>query len=108
MSGHRIEVLDITRGIAVCGILAVNIFVMETIGSTQGRTFPAQWNADWIAWTMQRVLLEGPMRGLVMVLFGAGMLMMLRNAEGPRGQALPIDAGGQTTRGRPGQRLNST
>jgi len=85
-------VLDVMRGIAVCGILAVNIFVMGTIGSTQGRTFPAEWNADWVAWMLQRVLLEGPMRGLFMILFGAGMLLMLRSAHGPEGRATPIDA----------------
>lgn len=92
LPGQRIEVLDVMRGIAVCGILAVNIFVMGTIGSTQGRTFPAEWNADWVAWVTQRLLLEGPMRGLFMILFGAGMLLMLKNAEGPRGLAVPIDA----------------
>ncbi len=91
LQGQRIEVLDVMRGIAVCGILAVNIFVMGTIGPTQGRTFPAEWNADWIAWITQRVLLEGPMRGLFMVLFGAGMLLMLKSAEGPEGRATPID-----------------
>ncbi len=87
----RIEVLDVMRGIAVCGILAVNIFVMGTVGSTQGRTFPATFDADWIAWISQRLLLEGPMRGLFTILFGAGMVMMLRRAEGPDGNALPID-----------------
>ncbi len=88
---ERLEVLDVMRGIAVCGILAVNIFVMGTVGSTQGRTFPAAWNADWIAWVGQRFLLEGSMRGLFTILFGAGMLMILRKAEGPDGRALPID-----------------
>ncbi len=87
----RIDVLDVMRGIAVCGILAVNIFVMGTVGSTQGRTFPARWDADWVAWIGQRLLLEGPMRGLFTILFGAGMVIMLRKAEGPDGQALPID-----------------
>jgi len=38
------------------------------------------------------LLLEGPMRGLFTVLFGAGMLMMLRRAEGPHGDVPPIDA----------------
>lgn len=90
-AADRIDVLDVMRGIAVCGILAVNIFVMGTVGSTQGRTFPARWDADWVAWIGQRLLLEGPMRGLFMVLFGAGMVIMLRKAEGPDGQALPID-----------------
>lgn len=45
---QRIDLLDVIRGIAVCGILAVNIFVMGTVGSTQGRSFPASWNADSI------------------------------------------------------------
>lgn len=88
---QRVDLLDVIRGIAVCGILAVNIFVMGTVGSTQGRSFPAQWNADWIAWVLQRLLLEGPMRGLFMILFGAGMLMMLRKAEGENPQVAPID-----------------
>lgn len=90
-SADRIELLDVMRGIAVCGILAVNIFVMGTVGSTQGRSFPAGWNADWIAWCAQRVLLEGPMRGLFTLLFGAGMLMMLRRAEGPHGDTAAFD-----------------
>ena len=88
---QRIDLLDVIRGIAVCGILAVNIFVMGTLGSTQGRTFPFQWNADWIAWLGQRLLLEGPMRGLFMILFGAGMVMMLRKSEGVAPQVAPVD-----------------
>jgi len=79
------------RGFAVCGILSVNILVMGTVGSTQGRTFPARWDADWIAWVGQRLLLEGPMRGLFTILFGAGMVIMLRKAEGPGAQVLPLD-----------------
>ena len=87
----RIDVLDILRGIAVCGILPVNIFVMGLAGSTQGRTFPATWNADWVAWLVQKLLFEGPMRGLFTVLFGAGMVLMLRKAEGPDAQVTPVD-----------------
>ena len=90
-STERIELLDVIRGVAVCGILAVNILVMGTVGSTQGRTFPANWDPDWMAWIGQRLLLEGPMRGLFTVLFGAGMVMMLRKAEGPEAQVVPLD-----------------
>ena len=43
-ASERIDLLDVMRGVAVCGILAVNIFVMGTVGDTQGRTFPASWN----------------------------------------------------------------
>lgn len=88
---QRIELLDLIRGVAVCGILAVNVFVMGTVASTQGRSFPARWDSDWVAWGFQRLLLEGPMRGLFMILFGAGMVMMLRKAEGERPQVAPVD-----------------
>jgi uncharacterized protein len=87
----RIEMLDVMRGIAVCGILAVNIFVMGAAGETQGRTFPARLDADWIAWLLERLFLEGPMRGLFTILFGAGMLMMLRRSEGEAPEVVPID-----------------
>ena len=87
----RNDVLDILRGIAVCGILPVNIFVMGLASNTQGRTFPAVWNADWVAWLVQKLLFEGPMRGLFTVLFGAGMVLMLRKAEGPDAQVTPVD-----------------
>ena len=88
---QRIELLDVLRGVAVCGILAVNIVVMGTVGATQGRTFPAAWNGDWIAWGLNRLLLEGPMRGLFTLLFGAGMLMMLRSAEGDSPRVIAFD-----------------
>jgi uncharacterized protein len=88
---ERIELLDILRGIAVCGILPVNIVVMGTVGSTKGLTYPAQWNGDWIAWGLQRLLLEGPMRGLFTMLFGVGMLLMLRRAEGERPDVVAFD-----------------
>ncbi len=90
-SAQRFELLDVMRGFAVCGILAVNILVMGTVGSTQGRSFPAKWDQDWVAWIGQRLLLEGPMRGLFTLLFGAGMVMMLRKSEGPGAQVTPVD-----------------
>lgn len=90
-ASERINVLDVLRGIAVCGILPVNIFVMGLVGGTQGRTFPASFNADWLAWGAQKLLFEGPMRGLFTVLFGAGMVLMLRKAEGADAQVTPID-----------------
>lgn len=87
----RIRLLDYLRGIAVCGILPVNIIVMGTVGGTEGRTFPARLDADWISWSIQRLFLEGAMRGLFTLLFGAGMLMMLRRTEGDTPQVAPID-----------------
>ncbi len=88
---ERIGLLDILRGIAVCGILPVNIIVMGTVGSTRGLIYPARWDGDWIAWALQRLLLEGPMRGLFTMLFGVGMLLMLRRAEGDRADVVSFD-----------------
>ena len=88
---ERNDLLDVLRGVAVCGILFVNILVMGTVGSTEGKSFPADWNRDWIAWGAQQLLLEGAMRGLFTMLFGAGMVIMLRRAEGRDAPAAPID-----------------
>jgi len=46
---------------------------------------------DWIAWGAQKLLLEGPMRGLFTMLFGGGMVLMLKKSEGQGGQVAPVD-----------------
>lgn len=85
----RIDTLDVMRGIAICGILLMNIPYMGMTGERGGPAFPAALNADWISWGVQQLLFEGTMRGLFTMLFGAGMLLMLRRAED--GQVTPID-----------------
>jgi uncharacterized protein len=87
----RIDTLDVLRGVAICGILLMNIPVMGGIGLAGRPPLPAAWTADWIAWGLQSVLFEGTMRGLFTLLFGAGMLLMLRRADGPDGRVAPID-----------------
>jgi uncharacterized protein len=77
--GERIGALDVLRGVAVCGILLMNIPIMGL--ARQGPTFPPAANADWIAFTIQSLMFEGSMRGLFTLLFGAGMLIMLRQSE---------------------------
>lgn len=73
---NRLEALDLLRGVALCGILLMNIFFMG--GVHTGRpAFPAVMSdPDWIVWTVQSLGLEGTMRGLFTLLFGAGMLLM--------------------------------
>ncbi len=87
----RIETLDVLRGVAICGILLMNIPFMGMTGETGRPPLPAGWTADWIAWGLQSALFEGTMRGLFTLLFGAGMLLMLRRADGPDGRVAPID-----------------
>lgn len=87
----RIDALDVLRGVAVCGILLMNIFAMGGVSAYPLTTFPARWNAEWVSWGLQTVFVQGAMRGLFTMLFGAGMLLMLRRAEGAEGRAAPID-----------------
>lgn len=83
-ASERIGTLDVLRGVAVCGILLMNIPLMGLSWDLGGRpNLPAVVNADWIALTIQRLFFEGTMRGLFTLLFGAGMLVMLKRMEEP-------------------------
>ena len=82
-SGSRIGSLDFIRGIAVLGILAANIIAF-------GQPFGAyMWPEAFLSppgpysdtlWLAQFVLIDGKMRALFAVLFGAGMYLFLQNA----------------------------
>ena len=82
-SAERIASLDFIRGIAVMGILAANIVAM-------GQPFPAYLypdafavphspTEDWM-WVWQLVLVDGKMRGLFTLLFGAGLYLFMERA----------------------------
>lgn len=77
-ASDRLQTLDLLRGVAVCGILLMNIMFMG--GVHVGRpAFPAILDSpDWIVWNIQSLGLEGTMRGLFTLLFGAGMLLMTK------------------------------
>jgi uncharacterized protein len=77
----RIGAMDVLRGVAVCGILLMNIPDMGLAWEDPFPTRPPHWNADWIAFTIQNVGFAGSMRGLFTLLFGAGMMVMLRKAQ---------------------------
>lgn len=89
---ERIANLDVLRGIAVCMILPVNILVMGTVGDREGLVYPSRWDLNRILWCIEQVLFEGPARGLFTLLFGAGMVLMLKRAEGKNPQIEPVDA----------------
>ncbi|HYC98779.1 DUF418 domain-containing protein [Brevundimonas sp.] len=74
----RLEVLDVLRGFALCGILLMNIMLMGS--SRAGRpALPAvAGSPDWTVWFVQSVGFEGTMRGLFTLLFGTGILLMTR------------------------------
>ncbi|MFK0298513.1 DUF418 domain-containing protein [Brevundimonas sp. NPDC090276] len=81
---QRLESLDLLRGFALCGILLVNIISMGGIWEAYvPMSTPNLENPDWSAWLVQHVFLQGSMRGLFTLLFGAGMLLItLRGGSG--------------------------
>ena len=82
----RIASLDIVRGIAILFILIMNMPVM---GGYEFILFdfryPTWTTADYWATLFTRIFLEGTQRGLLELLFGAGIMIMARRAMTPDG-----------------------
>ena len=79
----RILTLDIVRGVAVMGILAMNIvgFAMPTQAYINPLAYGADSAADLASWAFSFVFIDGKMRGLFSFLFGASMLLVIQLAE---------------------------
>ena len=78
-ASNRIVTLDVIRGIAVMGIFSVNVVAFAFI-------FPAYMNPaaaglesglDLATWFANFVLVDGKMRSLFSILFGASMLLVI-------------------------------
>ena len=79
----RIVTLDIIRGIAVMGIFSVNITAFAMI---EGAYFnpPAYGGADGAnlaIWVANLILIDGKMRSLFSMLFGASLLLVIERAR---------------------------
>ena len=82
-TAERIGAMDAVRGFAVCGILIRNIFVFAIPGLAY--SLPLMWGgdemADLRAWGFVELFVDGSMRALFSLLFGATALMLLQRAE---------------------------
>lgn len=80
--GDRKRLLDVIRGFALCGILLINIPYM---GNSAWLEFPpgtfSLADLDWQAFAISSLFIEGTMRGLFTLLFGASMILMLEKAR---------------------------
>jgi len=79
----RIATLDIVRGIAVMGILAMNIvaFAMPFQAYMNPIAYGMESGADLASWAFSFVFIDGKMRGLFSFLFGASTLMVIERAR---------------------------
>lgn len=72
----RIESLDVLRGVAILGILIANIwsYGWPTFGASFGPKYPIPHTNDWVE-GLRVWLITGKMRGLLCLLFGAGLYL---------------------------------
>lgn len=84
-TGERLLALDLIRGIAVLGILLANItaFAHPDLAYYWPPALPGGGNAAdrWI-WLAQFVLVDGKLRALFTVLFGAGLVLFFERLGG--------------------------
>ncbi|RSV14173.1 MULTISPECIES: DUF418 domain-containing protein [Sphingomonas] len=78
----RIGSLDTVRGVAVLGILLMNIvaFAMPDAAYTNPKAYGGHQGIDLAAYLINFVLFDGKMRGLFSFLFGASMLLVIDRA----------------------------
>jgi uncharacterized protein len=79
----RIATLDIVRGVAVMGILAMNIvaFAMPFQAYMNPAAFGTEGPVDLASWLLSFIFIDGKMRGLFSFLFGASMLLVIEKAQ---------------------------
>lgn len=74
--------LDAMRGFAVMGILAMNIigFAMPEWAYITPAAYGTETVADQMAWVFSFIFIDGKMRGLFSLLFGASMMLVIDRA----------------------------
>ena len=89
----RIEVLDILRGIALLGILFINIpYMAAPVAQFSADVRAIGWTLpDRIAWGASYLVWSGTMRCVLQFLFGAGMMILTAKAMEPNGPVAVAD-----------------
>jgi uncharacterized protein len=81
--GARIASLDTIRGVAVMGIFSVNIiaFAMIEAAYFNPPAYGGHTGADLALWAANMLVIDGKMRTLFSMLFGASTLLVIERAE---------------------------
>lgn len=79
---QRIQTIDAVRGVAVMGILLMNIvaFSMPEAAYMNPRAYGGAQGADLAVYLFNFILFDGKMRGLFSFLFGASLLLIVERA----------------------------
>ncbi|KQX20262.1 MULTISPECIES: DUF418 domain-containing protein [unclassified Sphingomonas] len=79
---QRLLSIDALRGVALCGILLINIFDMGgPIAMDRPLGEPSMADPDWLVWGVAQLFVTGTMRGLFSLLFGVGLLLFVGDEE---------------------------
>jgi uncharacterized protein len=90
LSTDRISSLDVIRGVALFGILLLNVIGFGLPFAYNDPTnFGGAEGLNLIAWQTNALLFEGTMRGLFSLLFGAGVILITRRGEA-RGDGIRV------------------
>src|SRR6187551_39817 len=86
----RIASFDVIRGVAVMGIFSVNVMSFGMIASAylNPTAFGGQTGANFLVWAANLLLIDGKMRSLFSILFGASMMLVIERAEAQGRSAL--------------------
>ncbi|HAA10585.1 MAG TPA: hypothetical protein DCE41_02365 [Cytophagales bacterium] len=91
-SGSRLQSLDVIRGIAILGILLMNIQVFSMIGQAYGN--PTAYGdfsgANRWVWIFSHVLADQKFMTIFSLLFGASMMLIIQGAQRKERSALGL------------------
>ena len=79
----RILTLDVLRGVAVMGIFSVNVvaFAMPEQAYFNPSAYGGQYGLNLATWALNFIFIDGKMRGLFSLLFGASTLLVIERAS---------------------------
>ena len=88
-TSERIAAIDVLRGVAVLGILLINIedfgllHAEKSAPGTEwvGAYLPDLSQGHLVLWTLSRALFEGKMRAVFSILFGSGVILLTSRLE---------------------------
>ena len=88
----RIAALDVLRGAAVLGILVANLpgFALPRAAYFSPLAWGGTGTAQVAAWAVTFILVEGKLRALFALLFGASLLLVVRRAEAAGANAVAV------------------